>query len=117
MSTFKAGDEVTVTGSFHGLEFLSVARIGERKMVLSNGSEWSADGRRRWGVRQTRNYGDPYVRLRLPEDAEEIERQKVVRCIDQIIDRMACARGWKQLPIGLLKAVKDQLEVLVKESR
>lgn len=102
---FKKDQEVTlegITGFGFGrrgpLALLTVKAITPRKLTLSDGTEWRADGRTRWGSKPDRYGSADRVRARLPTDRDEIRRGQArfrLSCIkwgelsDEEIDRWA----------------------------
>lgn len=65
---FNPGDPVSVWSAYGSTveRLATVAKVGARKMVLSDKSEWRADGRRPYGV--SAGYGNRSVRHRLEGD-------------------------------------------------
>ncbi|WP_029008042.1 hypothetical protein [Azospirillum halopraeferens] len=80
MSEFKVGDRVTVHTSQGGPQALAtVARFTHdgRRMELSDGSEWRADGKRQWSFRGS-FYKGPFVEPERDGDAARIAKRRAI---------------------------------------
>ncbi|MGQ9367597.1 hypothetical protein [Azospirillum sp. A39] len=83
MSDFKIGDRVTVHTSQGGPQSLAtVARLTHegRRMELSDGSEWRADGKRQWSFRGS-FYKGPFVEPEREGDAAHIAKRRTIGLI------------------------------------
>jgi hypothetical protein len=77
---FKIGARVTVHTSRGGPQsVLQVARFSHegRCMVLSDGSQWRADGRRQWGYRGS-HYTGPVVETASDTDAGHVAKRRAI---------------------------------------
>ncbi|MDR3518200.1 MAG: hypothetical protein P4M00_20565 [Azospirillaceae bacterium] len=77
---YQIGDQVTVISSQNGPQIIAtVARFtNERQcMVLSDGSQWRADGRRQWRFRGS-HYTGPFLEPTRPEDVEIVAKRRAI---------------------------------------
>jgi hypothetical protein len=96
--TFSVGDSVTVIRDRQIVRFSVVATVGKRKLVLKDGSEWTADGERRWGCSRTTWYTGPWIRHAEEGDAENVKRR-------ELADRISSFGRWNKLSTEALETV------------
>jgi len=85
MPKFEVGQKVVVLHGRFGREpklSATVESITARKMVLSDGSEWSADGQWHWG-RARERYSSEIVRPWELGDDEVLERASIMAVLSQ----------------------------------
>lgn len=88
---FKVGDRVTVHASQKGPLTIATVKAftrDSRCMVLSDGSEWRADGRRQWGFRGS-YYKGPVVQHVQEGDAEFIAKRRAIGAIRKFADGLS----------------------------
>ncbi|MBK1835802.1 hypothetical protein JHL17_00100 [Azospirillum sp. YIM B02556] len=87
-ASFRVGDRVTIrSGQSIPQSIATVERYtdGGRCMVLSDGSEWRADGRRQWSFRGS-YYKGPVVEPFEPGDDEFVARRRVIGALRKFGD-------------------------------
>lgn len=80
---FRVGDAVTVHASQSGPQSLATVASfthDKRCMVLSDGSQWRADGRRQWGFRGS-FYKGPVVERTQDGDADFVAKRRSIGVI------------------------------------
>lgn len=90
-ASFKVGDRVTIHTSQSGPQSIAVVERythDSRCMILSDGSEWRADGRRQWGFRGS-FYKGPVVRPCLPEDEERVGKRRAIGALRKFADGLS----------------------------
>ncbi|WP_207456203.1 hypothetical protein [Azospirillum sp. SYSU D00513] len=88
MSEFRVGDRVTVHASQSGPQTIAKVKAfthDNRCMVLSDNSEWRADGKRQWGFRGS-FYKGPYVEPEQPGDADFVSKRRSIGAIRKFAD-------------------------------
>ena len=88
MSEFKVGDRVTVHASQSGPQTIATVKAftrDNRCMLLSDNSEWRADGKRQWGFRGS-FYKGPYVEAEQPGDADFVSKRRSIGVIRKFAD-------------------------------
>lgn len=81
MSKFVEGNKVTIWRHHQPCAITTVQRITARKMVLGNGSEWTADGWRPWGAGRG-GYSTSHVNHFKDQDAETLKRRVLMSKIN-----------------------------------
>lgn len=87
-ASFRVGDRVTIrSGQSIPQSIATVERYtqGGRCMVLSDGSEWRADGRRQWSFRGG-YYKGPVVEPFQPGDDDFIARRRAIGALRKFAD-------------------------------
>ena len=112
---FKVGDEVTVHASQSGPQ--SIATVDsfthdKRCMVLSDGSEWRADGRRQWGFRGS-FYKGPVVQPTEAGDAAFIAKRRAIGVIRKFAQDLTMD---SPLDSDALKRIVDQIQAEQKKA-
>jgi len=74
MSMFEKGNKVTIWRHHQPSVITTVGRMTARKMVLADGSEWTADGYRPWGAGRN-GYSTAHVNHFKDRDAEILQRR------------------------------------------
>lgn len=90
-ASFQVGDRVTIHTSQSGPQSIAVVERythDKRCMVLSDGSEWKADGRRQWAFRGS-FYKGPVVRPCLPEDEEHVGKRRAIGALRKFADGLS----------------------------
>lgn len=88
MTEFKVGDRVTVHASQKGPQTIATVKAftrDNRCMVLSDGSEWRADGKRQWGFRGS-FYKGPVVAHTVEGDADFVHKRRAIGAIRKFAD-------------------------------
>lgn len=104
MREFQVGQKVTVFDYSRIIAITTVAKVGKRKMKLSNGSEWKANGSVSWGSEE-RFYLGPFVREFRPEDRDAFFRQEARKKIENT--------NWNKLDNETLRRVLSALNPVV----
>ena len=100
-AAFEVGQKVTVYDHYSGpLSITTVAKVGKLKMTLADGSEWRADGWKRWGA-SDRFYTGSHVRKHTPDDDEKFFRNRAVQQL--------CAVKWGTVSTDTLRLVLKAL--------
>lgn len=104
MAEFQVGQKVTVWGGGFSRSQIraitKVERVGGRKMVLANGSEFAADGSRLWGCSRDAYYNGARVYEFKAGDDEKFATQRAVGLIENF-------RSWADLPYSDLATVAE----------
>jgi hypothetical protein len=122
VAEFSVGQRVTTYDRIGPLAILTVVRVLIRKMVLSDGSEWGADGflpfirkqpadeRRLKLVEALAWFGYPKVRPFSPDDE---------RLLQERLDLKVCERfdGWSDMNPALRKVVADAIRQHQEEAK
>jgi hypothetical protein len=109
MSEFKVGDTVTVHASQSGPQTIATVKAfthDGRCMVLSDESQWRADGKRQWGFRGS-FYKGPYVEPTQPGDAEFLAKRRSIGFIRKFADGLNMD---SPLSPEALKRIQTQIE-------
>ncbi len=87
-ASFRVGDRVTIHSGQSGPQSIAtVERFthDKRCMVLSDGSEWRADGRRQWGFRGT-YYRGPVVEPVQDGDEAHVGKRRAIGALRKFAD-------------------------------
>jgi hypothetical protein len=87
-NAFKVGDRVTIhTGQSGPQSLATVEKFTHtgRCMVLSDGSEWRADGKRQWSFRGS-FYKGPFVEPTRDEDGHHVAKRRAIGAIRKWAD-------------------------------
>lgn len=90
VSPFKIGDSVTVHTSRGGPQSVATVRaFGHegRRMVLSDDSEWRADGKRQWSAHGS-FYNGPWVTATVEGDRAHIAKRRAIGRIRKFADTL-----------------------------
>lgn len=90
-------------------EILTVVKSGTRKLVLSDGSEWRADGRRPWGRRPWGN-NDPWYTGNRVTRLEDGDERKIDR---SMLTSWATSARWDVVPLKILKQVHALVQPII----
>lgn len=87
-ANFRVGDRVTIHASQSGPQSIATVESfihDKRCMVLSDGSEWRADGRRQWGFRGT-YYKGPVVEPIQEGDEAHVGKRRAIGALRKFAD-------------------------------
>ncbi len=112
MTQFRVGDQVTIHNSQTGPEKVATVEAfteGKRCMVLSDGSQWRADGQRQWRAGSA-YYKGPVVEPTQPGDLEIVTKRRAIGVIrkfaqDLTMDSPLSAEALKRV-VDLIQAEK-----------
>ena len=112
-ATASVGDMFTVHDSAGPRKVLDLVRIanGGRKLVMHDGTEWSASWGKPWGTRDAYYQGDR-VYPTLPEDETRIFRRKAVAACR----RMVGCLDFDRMPNEAIQAIIEACRPWQKES-
>ncbi|WP_448206069.1 hypothetical protein [Azospirillum sp. sgz302134] len=106
---FKVGDQVTVNNSQSGPERIATVKAfteGNRCMVLSDGTEWRADGRRPWRFGGS-FYKGPVVEPTQPGDVDIVAKRRAIGFIRKFAQDLSMD---SPLPVEALKRIVDLIQ-------
>jgi len=104
---FEKGQKVCVVSYQQTpLKLCTVEKVMKRKLVLDDGSEWTWDGSRRWGMGAEEYYQGNSVRTEKPTDAEKVMKRRVRHWL-QSVD---WARVSRKTLIQVHKLLKSDLK-------
>ena len=115
-ASFRVGDRVTIrSGQSIPQSTATVERYteGGRCMVLSDGSEWRADGRRQWGFRGS-YYKGPVVEPFEPGDDDFIARRRAIGAIRKFGDGLTMDSPLSTEALQRILEVVDREKAAVK---